>query len=260
MANLNKKTIDGIGGVLTAVIVGAGVFYGVLPQIERASSYQDQSSGVEEAIEINNLRLTQLISYADDPDELMEERETLRESVPEEPDVPSIQRAIVDSLGAFDLEGFSHAPTMVFERPAAPVLSLEESEAPFDVDADAPSGEAAEPAEPVEGGDGVDNPDDGVDVLDPGAANGTGNVLEDVTSSGSSVKAVPVVIDISIEGTSASQLNTELAEFLERVESDDRLILVLKTTSGITESSATEESPASVSMSTRVHLYAFTTE
>lgn len=258
MANLNKKTIDGIGGVLTAVVVGAGVFYGVLPQVERASSYQDRSSGVEEAIEINNLRLTQLISYADDPEELMVERETLRESVPEDPDVPSIQRAIVNSLGVFDLDGFSHAPSMAFERPAAPVLSLEESEAPFDVDADAPSGQAAEPVDGA--GDGVDNAEEGVDVLDPGAANGTGNVLEDVTSSGSSVKAVPVVIDISTEGPSASQLNIELAEFLERVESDDRLILVLKTTSGITENSATEDSPASASMSAQVHLYAFTTE
>lgn len=255
MAGLSKDIVTGIGAVLTTGILGAGIFYGVLPQMDRAADYQDQVSNTEQNIELNSLRLTQLASHAENPDELNQEKEALREGIPEEASVPDIQRAIVNNLGGFDLVSFSHAPAMSFDQPEVPELTLEGIPDPFDESTVAESDGGSSNDDSGEMDMDEDFEDIDPDTVEEDLGIDTSDSESSSSESVGTVQAVPIVLNVETTASSHQAATAELAALLDRLESDDRMMLVLKVSSGVSDPGEGGQ----YGINANIHLYAFTT-
>lgn len=186
---LSKNGINAVGVVLSGSVLLGGIYFGVLPQLEAAEEYNQQTEQVATTNTAQNERLAELSEYQDNPQALEQQLSTMRDQLPNSNSATDIQRAIVESLSSsVELISFSYGDSQSFEQPEAPSVSLGESSVPFEIGEDTSSDEEE----------------------DDGDAGGVATGLT----------ATPVEIRVSARGSQP------LSDFLNNLQSEGRLFLV----------------------------------
>lgn len=98
MAAIGTRTLMLLGGVLIAAILAMGWFLGVSPQLDAASSADEQREEVEQRNQLEQLTLQQLEEQFANLPALTAELATLRQSVPGTARIEALSRQIFDLL------------------------------------------------------------------------------------------------------------------------------------------------------------------
>lgn len=185
--DLSKNAINGFGAAAAAVIVIAGGMFIAKPQFSSASDFRDKASEVSASKSTQQIKLNLLKSQQENLPQLEEEMETAKAEIPDDEDIASVGREVVEALDdTVTLRSFSHQKMIPWQPLAEPFATLGEIEPPFEVD-DATGAPAAPPTEAS-----------GPPVL----------------------QAIPLIIELSGKGVN------DFAAYADRLSKSDRLILV----------------------------------
>lgn len=217
---LDKNAIKGIGLLaFVGVLFGSGYFV-AKPQIEEAFSLMDETKTVNEATEMRELRLIKLKNESENIDALKTEVNELLKRIPSDKNVTDIAGAVIKALPpGVQLTKFSHGE-MVEGGPSytEPKASLVAGEPPFVL------------VVPGEGAAGAGASKSKTDEEKSAAP------VEDK----SKPKAVPAfatapfILEVTASGTES------LANYLDMLQYQDRLITIVSVTSSSTDGGETK--------------------
>lgn len=204
-----KLTKNGIRAVGLLVLIGIFAivgFFVIKPQVESALKLMSDTSAVNDATAIRELRLAELQNESENIDQLRSDVDQLLATIPSAKNVTSVAGAVIDSMPAgVQLKSFSHGDLI----PAGPNF------APADISL---SGIGT----PLN----LENEKKTQSEKDPAATDDSNTDKQESSVEVPVFAAAPFIIQVE-----ASRMEV-LTEFLDNMQNQDRLITVLATNAG----------------------------